>query len=88
MIGIVDYGVGNVSGVCQYVQTHEYSRAARFRKRVIWLTSIESYLPGVGSFDFAMSKLNESGLTRQPGSIRAKGWKAGAGSLCWNADAC
>ena len=61
MIGIVDYGVGNVLAFanmykrmnipCRVISTNSDLSAA---DRVI--------LPGVGSFDFAMSKLNDSGL--------------------------
>ena len=61
MIGIVDYGVGNVLAfanmykrmniLCQVIATEADLSAV---DKVI--------LPGVGSFDFAMSKLNDSGL--------------------------
>ena len=61
MIGIVDYGVGNVLAFanmyrrmnipCQVIAMEADLSAV---DRVI--------LPGVGSFDFAMSKLNDSGL--------------------------
>ena len=61
MIGIVDYGVGNVLAFanmykrmniqCEVVTTEADLAAV---EKVI--------LPGVGSFDFAMSKLNDSGL--------------------------
>lgn len=64
MIGIIDYGVGNVLAFanmykrmnipCQVVAS---ARDLSDMERLI--------LPGVGSFDFAMTKLNESGL-RQP----------------------
>lgn len=61
MIGIVDYGVGNVLAFANMYKRmnipYEVIATAR------GLAGVDKIiLPGVGSFDYAMSKLNESGL--------------------------
>lgn len=61
MIGILDYGVGNVGAFqriyhSQNVPTIAISRPSHFEG----ITKL--ILPGVGAFDTAMTKLNESGL--------------------------
>ena len=61
MIGIVDYGVGNVLAFA-----HMYKRmnvAFKVVKSAQDCSDVSGViLPGVGSFDFAMSRLNSSGL--------------------------
>ena len=61
MIAVVDYGLGNVQAIINIYQqlnidvsaatTPEHLRRAR---RIV--------LPGVGAFDWAMTRLNESGM--------------------------
>lgn len=64
MIGIVDYGVGNVQAFVNI-----YNRLGmpvmRCRSRDDLNSVKHIVLPGVGTFDWAMSKLNESGLRDQ-----------------------
>lgn len=62
MIGIIDYDVGNIKAF-----ENIYKRLAIPHKRINSIedvsADVEKYiLPGVGSFDHAMLKLNQSGL--------------------------
>ncbi|RKD20437.1 imidazole glycerol phosphate synthase, glutamine amidotransferase subunit [Pelobium manganitolerans] len=61
MITIIDYGVGNI-----FAFQNVYKRLSiptRIAKGIEDLTSVEKLiLPGVGSFDYAMTRLNESGM--------------------------
>ena len=61
MIGIIDYGVGNVQALANI-----YSRLNIASKRVTNVEDINNVdgliLPGVGHFDRAMNLFNESGL--------------------------
>ncbi|GGF94541.1 MULTISPECIES: imidazole glycerol phosphate synthase subunit HisH [Cysteiniphilum] len=61
MIGVVDYGVGNVKAFVNiYKRLNIKCQIVNCEKE---LHSVEKLiLPGVGSFDYAMSKLNSSGL--------------------------
>ncbi|WP_440682506.1 imidazole glycerol phosphate synthase subunit HisH [Cysteiniphilum halobium] len=61
MIGVVDYGVGNVKAFVNiYKRLNIKCQIVNCEKG---LHSVEKLiLPGVGSFDYAMSKLNSSGL--------------------------
>lgn len=61
MIGIVDYGLGNIQAFVNIYKksnlaAHVVSTPDGMRK------SDRLILPGVGSFDWAMSRLNDSGL--------------------------
>lgn len=61
MIGIVDYGVGNVLAFANmYKRMNIPSRRVAKSEDLAEVDRI--ILPGVGSFDFAVAKLNESGL--------------------------
>ena len=64
MISIVDYGLGNISAF--------FNIYKRLNIEVSVVSSVEKLqsaeriiLPGVGSFDWAMRKLNESGMREQ-----------------------
>ena len=61
MIGILDYGVGNVQAFCNV-----YTELSLPFKKILNEADFDNVshiiLPGVGSFDYAMTKLNESGL--------------------------
>ena len=61
MVGIIDYGAGNLGSIqnmlkkigeqsCQISRPEELSQADKL------------ILPGVGAFDFGMSQLHESGM--------------------------
>jgi len=61
MIGIVDYGLGNIQAFAniykrQNIEAKIVSTPAELRR------AGHIILPGVGSFDWAMARLNESGL--------------------------
>lgn len=63
MIGVVDYGVGNVLAFANmYKRMNIPSRIVGNAQELSEVDRL--ILPGVGSFDFAMSKLNESGLRK------------------------
>lgn len=63
MIAVIDYGIGNVCSIANMIKkigidvimASKADEIARADKLI---------LPGVGSFDAGMSKLNESGLTK------------------------
>lgn len=61
MIGIVDYGLGNLAAF-----TNIYRQLGIEARRVVEPDEISNakalILPGVGAFDWAMAKLNDSGL--------------------------
>lgn len=61
MIGIVDYGCGNVRAI---LNIYEHAGiAARPVREAVELRAVDRLiLPGVGSFDWAMTRLNESGM--------------------------
>jgi glutamine amidotransferase len=61
MITIIDYGVGNISALENvYKRLNVPTRVARTEKD---LENAEKLiLPGVGAFDFAMTRLNNSGM--------------------------
>ena len=64
MIGIVDYGLGNVQAfLTAYKRMNIPAFAARRADQLADATKI--ILPGVGAFDHAMQLLNQSGL-REP----------------------
>lgn len=61
MIAIVDYGLGNVQAFVDiYRRLNMEVRAARDAAELTGASRI--ILPGVGAFDWAMSRLNESGM--------------------------
>ncbi len=61
MIAIVDYGVGNINAFVNiYKNLNMDYKIARNRDDLVNITKL--ILPGVGSFDYAMIKLNESGM--------------------------
>ena len=61
MIGIVDYGTGNIHAFYKmYKQTNYDVFLARTPDDLDKATKL--ILPGVGSFDWAMNKLNMSGM--------------------------
>ena len=64
MIALIDYGCGNIQAFA-----HIYKRLNipfRVVKSENELANIKKIiLPGVGSFDWAMAKLNESGLREE-----------------------
>ena len=61
MIGIVDYGLGNV-GSFETIFRRLGLPAKRARTPDDLATSERLILPGVGAFDWAMGKLNRSGM--------------------------
>jgi len=61
MIGIIDYGLGNIQAFLNIYKEFNIP-ASRVRTRQELLSSDRLILPGVGSFDWAMDKLNASGL--------------------------
>lgn len=61
MIAIVDYGLGNVQAIANiYKRLNLPCRLARQSSDLADAAHI--VLPGVGAFDWAMTKLNESGM--------------------------
>ena len=61
MITIIDYGVGNISAFQNvYKRLNISTKIARTRQDL--LDAKKLILPGVGSFDYAMSQLNASGM--------------------------
>jgi glutamine amidotransferase len=61
MIGVIDYGLGNVQAFLNIFKGLNLS-AIRVRTREELNLADRLILPGVGSFDWAMEKLNASGL--------------------------
>jgi imidazole glycerol-phosphate synthase subunit HisH len=61
VISIVDYGVGNIQAIANiYKRLNIPARIARTAKELAEAERL--ILPGVGSFDWAMARLNNSGL--------------------------
>ena len=61
MITIVDYGLGNVQAIANiYTRLNLPVRTARSAADLDGATKI--VLPGVGAFDWAMTRLNDSGM--------------------------
>lgn len=64
MIGIVDYGLGNISAFANvFAKINQAFIVARSTAELKNATKI--VLPGVGSFDYAMMLLEESGMADQ-----------------------
>ena len=61
MIGIIDYGVGNIQAFLNCFQRMDVA-AYRVNKPEDLGLATHFILPGVGHFDFGMKKLNKSGL--------------------------
>ena len=63
MIAIVDYGLGNVQAFKDvYNRLNMPVLIARSSKDLVNVTKL--ILPGVGSFDYAFMKLDESGMRK------------------------
>ena len=61
MIGIVDYGSGNIEAIRNiYKNLNIETKIVKIADDLVKVSKI--VLPGVGAFDFAMSQLNNSGL--------------------------
>lgn len=63
MIGIVDYGVGNIRAI-ENIYRKLNVQTKRIKRPEDLDTVTKIILPGVGAFDHAMSRLNESGLRK------------------------
>jgi glutamine amidotransferase len=61
MITIIDYGAGNLGSIQNMIRKIGYNATISSNEEDI-LNADKLILPGVGSFDFGMSKLNNSGL--------------------------
>jgi len=61
VIGVVDYGLGNVQAFLNVYRALGIP-AARVRTVEELMSSDRLILPGVGAFDWAMQRLNDSGL--------------------------
>jgi imidazole glycerol-phosphate synthase subunit HisH len=61
MICIIDYGVGNVGSIANMIKKIGYESVVSADKEVIQKAD-KLILPGVGSFDYAISKLEELNL--------------------------
>lgn len=61
MIVVVDYGVGNISSVCNMLRKAGAEVAVSKRPQEI-LAADKLVLPGVGHFDFGMQMLDAAGL--------------------------
>ena len=64
MIGILDYGVGNVGAYLRIFHSHNIP-VKPIRSADDFKEAEKIILPGVGAFDSAMQQLNESGLREQ-----------------------
>lgn len=61
MISVIDYGVGNIQAIANIYK--RLNIPVRMARRAEELADSERViLPGVGSFDWAMTKLNRSGM--------------------------
>jgi glutamine amidotransferase len=64
MIGIIDYGLGNIRAFLNaYEKLHIPCKLIKNNNDFKQISKI--ILPGVGAFDHAMTKLNESGIRNQ-----------------------
>lgn len=65
MVGIIDYGVGNIGSIANMLKKIGYSDIKMVRT-VDDIRAADKYiLPGVGSFDAGMKLLNESGMREE-----------------------
>jgi len=61
MITIIDYGLGNINAI--YTVYKNLNITVRVASNLSELDNAKKYiLPGVGAFDYAMEKLNKSGM--------------------------
>ena len=60
-ISVVDYGIGNIKSICSALEKSDADIVLTDNRREI-LSSHGLILPGVGAFDYAMEKFNNSGL--------------------------
>ena len=61
MIGVVDYGLGNVQAIINIYKDLDIP-VVRFNDPLLSSSVTRLILPGVGAFDWAMQKLEHSGL--------------------------
>lgn len=78
MIGVIDYGLGNVQAFLNIYQEFNIP-AVRVKTRHELRGCDRLILPGVGSFDWAMERLNASGLRDDldEAVLRQKKWVLG-----------
>lgn len=78
MIGVIDYGLGNVQAFLNIYQEFNIP-AVRVKTRYELRGCERLILPGVGSFDWAMERLNASGLRDDldEAVLRQKKWVLG-----------
>lgn len=80
MITIIDYGVGNVQAIANiYKRLNVPVTMARDAAAVHGATKV--VLPGVGAFDWAMARLNESGM-REPLDARVASGACDVVGIC------
>lgn len=80
MITIIDYGVGNVQAIANiYKRLNVPVTMARDAAAVQGATKV--VLPGVGAFDWAMKRLNDSGM-RQPLDARVASGECSVVGIC------
>ena len=91
MIGIISYGLGNIKAI-QNVY-HKLSRPVKIINNSDDLSGVNKLiLPGVGAFDYAMQKFNNSGLKEKISELVLKdevpilGICVGAQMLCLSSD--
>lgn len=64
MIGIIDYGVGNIKAFANIYKSLNFEH--KIVQKVKDIDGVKGFiLPGVGSFDHAMDRLNNSGLREE-----------------------
>ena len=64
MIAIIDYGLGNLKAFVNIYKKLDISvKLAKCEKDLEGVSKI--ILPGVGAFDFAINKLNQSGMRKR-----------------------
>ena len=61
MIAIIDYGLGNINAIC--VAYKNMNISVKIASHPSELENSDKFiLPGVGAFDYAMDKLDKSGM--------------------------
>ena len=86
VIGVLDYGVGNVQAILNCYKSVFVSAISVDDERQIPDCS-HLILPGVGSFDYAMQAFNRSGLREATTEHALHKKKPFSRYLCWNANA-
>ena len=85
MITIIDYGLGNLSAFINVYK--KLNIDVQLASTVGELkTASKLILPGVGTFDQAMNKLNSSGLRNYLDELVLKKKNSGYWNLCWYAN--